>query len=154
MPVCTLTAPKQTTDLRVGAWSRTGSLISGGTHMRHRVPCCGKWHSSTRQMTGMTELLWLASQVTPQRRPLRGVQRSWPTRTHPVTQAGQSMGFKARHPALHRSAIFPKQVGDLCWQLWPPVTSSSYRATDGRIATHRTARFLVGWPGAQRRHPQ
>lgn len=61
----------------------------------------------------MTELLRLASQVTPQRRPLLGIQRSWPTRTHPVAQAGQSMSFKARHPALHRPSIFPKQVGDL-----------------------------------------
>ena len=39
--------PKQATDLRVDAWSSTGSLISGGTHSRHRVPCCWKWHSST-----------------------------------------------------------------------------------------------------------
>ena len=65
------------------------------------------------QMTGMTEFLRLASKVTPQRRPLLGVQRGWPTRTRPVTQAGQSMGLKAPHPALHRSSIFPKQVGDL-----------------------------------------
>ena len=65
------------------------------------------------QMTRMTEFLRIASQVTPQRRPLLGVQRSWPTRSHPVAQAGQSMGFKTRHPALHRPPIFPKQVGDL-----------------------------------------
>jgi len=49
LPVGKLTAPKHATDLRAGAWSRTGSLISGGTHMRHRVPCCWKWHSSTLQ---------------------------------------------------------------------------------------------------------
>lgn len=49
LPVRKLTAPKQATDLRVGAWRRTGSLISGGTHIRHRVPCCWKWHSSTLQ---------------------------------------------------------------------------------------------------------
>jgi hypothetical protein len=49
VPVRTLTAPKHATDLRVGAWSRTGSLTSGGTHLRHRVPCCWKWHSSTLQ---------------------------------------------------------------------------------------------------------
>jgi hypothetical protein len=65
------------------------------------------------QMPGMTECLRLASHVTPQRHPLLGVQRGGPTRTRPVPQAGQSMGFKARHPALHRSAIFPKQVGNL-----------------------------------------
>src|SRR6266481_7591281 len=34
------TAPKYPTHLRVGAWSRTGSLISGGIHMRQREPCC------------------------------------------------------------------------------------------------------------------
>ena len=49
VPVRKLTAPKQATDLRVDAWSRTGSLISGGTHIRQRVPCCWKWHSSTLQ---------------------------------------------------------------------------------------------------------
>src|SRR3970282_2279405 len=41
-----LPAPKQATDWRVGACKSTGSLISGGTHMRQRVPCCWKWHSS------------------------------------------------------------------------------------------------------------
>ena len=46
LPVLKLTAPKQATDLRVGACVSTGSLISGGTHIRHRVPCCWKWHSS------------------------------------------------------------------------------------------------------------
>jgi hypothetical protein len=65
------------------------------------------------QMTGMPKLLRVASQVAPQRRPLLGAQRGGPTRTRPVTQAGQSLGFKARHPALHRSSIFPKHVGDL-----------------------------------------
>jgi hypothetical protein len=35
-----LTAPKQATDLRVGACSKIGSLSSGGTHMRQREPCC------------------------------------------------------------------------------------------------------------------
>jgi len=34
------TAPKYPTLLRVGACSRTGSLISGGIHMRQREPCC------------------------------------------------------------------------------------------------------------------
>src|SRR4029077_14793973 len=180
VPVLKLTAPKQATDLRVDAWSRTGSLISGGTHMRHRVPCCWKWHSSTLQsstprrrarrrsffkrrdlariglgdlgsglaqpephvaedalalthpqrhpvaqaqmhreqlavpqMTGMTERLRIASQVTPQRGPLLGAQCARPTRTHPVAQACEAMGFEACHPALHRSSIFPKQVGAL-----------------------------------------
>src|SRR6266446_270901 len=46
LPVPTLTAPKQATDLRVGACSTIGSVCSGGTHMRQRVPCCWKWHSS------------------------------------------------------------------------------------------------------------
>jgi len=46
LPELRLTEPKQATDLRVGAWSNTGSLISGGTHIRQRVPCCWKWHSS------------------------------------------------------------------------------------------------------------
>jgi hypothetical protein len=50
---------------------------------------------------------------TPQRRPLRGVQGGWPTQPHSVTQAAQSLGCKARHPALHRAAVFPNQVGDL-----------------------------------------
>ena len=45
-PVSKLTAPKQAIDLRVGAWVRTGSLTSGAIHIRHRVPCCWKWHSS------------------------------------------------------------------------------------------------------------
>src|ERR1019366_6083932 len=35
--------------LRVGAWRQTGSRISGGTHMRHRLPCCWKWTSSSAQ---------------------------------------------------------------------------------------------------------
>src|SRR6202158_3550349 len=46
LPVRRLTAPKQATDLRVGACCNTGSLISAGTHMRQREPCCWKWHSS------------------------------------------------------------------------------------------------------------
>src|ERR1700674_920014 len=46
LPVPRLTAPKQATDLRVGACSRMGSLISGATHIRQREPCCWKWHSS------------------------------------------------------------------------------------------------------------
>ena len=41
-PVSKLTAPKQATDFRVGAWRSIGSLISGGTHMRQREPCCWK----------------------------------------------------------------------------------------------------------------
>ena len=41
-PVSRLTAPKQATDLRVGACRRIGSLISGATHMRQREPCCWK----------------------------------------------------------------------------------------------------------------
>ena len=40
LPVRKLTAPKQATDLRVGAWRKIGSLISGATHMRQREPCC------------------------------------------------------------------------------------------------------------------
>jgi hypothetical protein len=46
LPVRKLTAPKHATDLRVGACSKIGSFSSGGTHMRQRVPCCWKWHSS------------------------------------------------------------------------------------------------------------
>src|SRR5258708_2716938 len=46
LPVRRLTEPKQATDLRVGACRSTGSLTSGGTHIRQRVPCCWKWHSS------------------------------------------------------------------------------------------------------------
>jgi hypothetical protein len=65
------------------------------------------------QMTGMAKLLRVTSQVTPQRRPLLGVQRGRPTRTHPVAQACQSMGFESPHPALHRPPIFPKPFGDL-----------------------------------------
>ncbi len=45
-PLCRLTAPKQAMDLRLDAWITTGSLSSGGIHMRQRVPCCWKWHSS------------------------------------------------------------------------------------------------------------
>src|SRR3989344_322881 len=48
-PVRRLTAPKQATDFRVGACTSTGSLISGDTHMRVRVQCCWKWHSSRLQ---------------------------------------------------------------------------------------------------------
>src|ERR1700687_1355132 len=46
VPVAKFTAPKQATDLRVGACCSTGSLISGGPHIRQREPCCWKWHSS------------------------------------------------------------------------------------------------------------
>jgi hypothetical protein len=45
------TPPKYALLLRVGAWSTTGSFCSGGTHMRHRVPCCWKWHSSIDQIS-------------------------------------------------------------------------------------------------------
>lgn len=45
-PLSMLTAPKQAIDLRVDAWVSTGSLTSGGIHIRQRVPCCWKWHSS------------------------------------------------------------------------------------------------------------
>jgi hypothetical protein len=65
------------------------------------------------RMASMTEFLRLASQVTPQRRPLRGVQRGRPTRTLTVAQAGQSMGVEAVHPSLYRPPILPKQFGDL-----------------------------------------
>jgi len=43
------TAPKYPTLRRVGWWSNTGSLISGGTHIRHREPCCWKRTSSIAQ---------------------------------------------------------------------------------------------------------
>ena len=33
-------APKQATDLRVGACNKIGSFSSGGTHMRQREPRC------------------------------------------------------------------------------------------------------------------
>ncbi len=46
LPILRLTQPRQAIDLRVGAWSNTGFLISGGTRIRQRVPCCWKWHSS------------------------------------------------------------------------------------------------------------
>jgi len=46
LPVFMLTAPKHATDLRVGACCNIGSFVSGGTHIRLRVPCCWKWHSS------------------------------------------------------------------------------------------------------------
>ena len=41
-PVRRLTPPKQATDLRVGACCKIESLISGGTHIRQREPCCWK----------------------------------------------------------------------------------------------------------------
>ena len=40
LPVRVLTAPKHATDLCVGACSNTGSLCSGGIHLRQRVPGC------------------------------------------------------------------------------------------------------------------
>ncbi len=40
------TAPKYPTLRRVGWWSNTGSLVSGGTHIRHLEPCCWKRASS------------------------------------------------------------------------------------------------------------
>ena len=43
------TAPKYPTPWWVGWWSNTGSLISGGTHMRQREPCCWKRTSSMAQ---------------------------------------------------------------------------------------------------------
>ena len=45
-PCRRFTAPNKATDFRVGAWSNTGSVFSGGTHITARVPCCWKWHSS------------------------------------------------------------------------------------------------------------
>jgi len=38
LPVRVSTAPKQATDWRVGACSRMGSFVSGGTRFRHRRP--------------------------------------------------------------------------------------------------------------------
>jgi len=74
----------------------------------------------------------VASQVTPQSRPLLGVQRGRPTRTLTVAQACQSMGFEACHPSLHRPPIFTKQFGDLLAALaashqQQPVQRWSYR---------------------------
>ena len=40
------TAPKYPTLCRVGWWSKTGSTVSGGTHIRQRDPCCWKCTSS------------------------------------------------------------------------------------------------------------
>src|ERR1700730_518325 len=51
------TAPKYPTLLRVGAWSRTGSLISGGIHMRQREPCCGKCTSSVGQRSTLASCI-------------------------------------------------------------------------------------------------
>lgn len=39
-PFVRLTAPNRATDFRVGACSSMGSVSSGGTHIRQRVPCC------------------------------------------------------------------------------------------------------------------
>ena len=47
------TAPKTATALRVGACKTMGSLSSGGTHIKHREPCCWKWHSSSNQRSIM-----------------------------------------------------------------------------------------------------
>ena len=52
LPVRMLAAPKHATDLRVGACKRMGALSSGGTHIRQRVPCCWKWHSSEPCLSG------------------------------------------------------------------------------------------------------
>ena len=49
LPWRTCTAPNTPCFLRVGAWSSTGSLISGGIHILCREPCCWKWHSSSNQ---------------------------------------------------------------------------------------------------------
>src|SRR5271157_1551943 len=43
------TAPKYPTLRWVGWWSTTGSLSSGGTHIRHLEPCCWKRASSRAQ---------------------------------------------------------------------------------------------------------
>jgi hypothetical protein len=43
------TAPKYPTLRWVGWWSNTGSLISGGIHMRQQEPCCWKRTSSMAQ---------------------------------------------------------------------------------------------------------
>ena len=42
-------APKKPTLFRVGWCNTTGSLHSGGTHIRHLDPCCWKWTSSKDQ---------------------------------------------------------------------------------------------------------
>src|SRR5574340_1834082 len=180
LPLARLTAPKQATDFRVGACTNTGSLISGGTHIWHRVPCCWKWHSSTLhsatsrrlarrrsffesrdlygvrlghlgsglaqpeahlpedalalahpqgnavsaakmlreqlavpQMAGKTELFGITSQVSPQRRPLFGVQRCRAPRTFAFAHPLQPVRLESLDPALHRTPVFPKQIGNL-----------------------------------------
>src|ERR1035437_6376271 len=44
------TAPKYPTLRRVGACSKTGSLVSGGIHIWHREPCCWKCTSPKAQL--------------------------------------------------------------------------------------------------------
>src|SRR5512145_3517082 len=39
---------------RVGSCRRTGSLTSGGIHIRHRDPCCWKWTSSMAQRSTLS----------------------------------------------------------------------------------------------------
>ena len=50
-PVLDDTAPNRDMLFLVGACSRMGSFSSGGIHIRHRVPCCWKWHSSSNQIS-------------------------------------------------------------------------------------------------------
>jgi len=54
------TAPKYPTLCRVGACSRTGSLVSGGIHIWQREPCCWKCTSSVahRSTVGSSISAW------------------------------------------------------------------------------------------------
>src|SRR5712691_6170823 len=56
-PVRNRTAPKYPTLRRVGACSKTGSLVSGGIHIWQREPCCWKCTSSVAQRSTVSSCI-------------------------------------------------------------------------------------------------
>src|SRR3989338_409652 len=109
LPVLKLTAPKQATDLRVGAWDSTGSLTSGGTHIRHRVPCCWKWHSS-RLHNSMSARFASRRSFFKSRDPLRtGLCNLGSGFAQPETHLSKD-ALALPHPKLHPIAL-PQVLG-------------------------------------------
>src|SRR6266478_7427231 len=57
LPSRNRTAPKYPTLFRVGACSKTGSLVSGGIHIWQREPCCWKCTSSVAQRSTVSSCI-------------------------------------------------------------------------------------------------
>ena len=79
------TAPKYPVCFIVGAWSMTGSFNSGGIHIRHRLPCCWKWHSSTNHKSTDLSFAYLWSFF--KRHPFYRVRMSYQGSGFPLPKA-------------------------------------------------------------------